>query len=94
MSLPALPPVVEDGTSRDFNKNYILFWNNVALDLNRLTHTIVGPQDGPPVSARALGILHLAIHDAYFGIFPYASHRNARDLPDVTPCSECENGNC
>jgi vanadium chloroperoxidase len=55
---------------RDFNKNYILFWNDVGLNLNRLTHTISGPQDGPPVSARALAILHVAIHDAYFGVIP------------------------
>ena len=85
MSLAVLPPVVENGTPRDFDKNYILFWNNVALDLNRLTHTMSGPQDGPPVSARALGILHLAIHDAYFGVFPYASHPPNRSLPGVTP---------
>jgi vanadium chloroperoxidase len=85
MSLPVLPPVPEDGTPRNFNMNYILFWNNVALDLNRLTHTVSGPQDGPPVSARALGILHLAIHDAYFGIFPYADHKYHRKLPDVAP---------
>lgn len=93
MSLPMLPSVFEadpvpsaaPGTRlRDFNKNYILFWNDVALDLNRLTHTSSGPQDGPPVSARALGILHLAIHDAYFGVLPYTAPTGGSGLPSVT----------
>ncbi|KAI9709204.1 MAG: hypothetical protein M1812_007727 [Candelaria pacifica] len=50
----------------EYNTNYILFWNHVGLELNRLTHSVGGPQRGPAVSARSLGILHLAIHDAYF----------------------------
>ncbi|KAJ9643619.1 hypothetical protein H2199_004298 [Coniosporium tulheliwenetii] len=54
----------------EFNNNYIFYWNHVGLQLNRLTHSIGGPQAGPPISARALGILHLAIHDAYFAIRP------------------------
>lgn len=51
-----------------FNKNYILYWNHAALELIRLTHTNTasGPINGPPLAARMLGILHLAIHDAYF----------------------------
>ena len=69
MTLPVLPPTVET-QPRDYRTNYILFWNNVALELNRITHTVNGPQGGPPVSARALGILHLAIHDAYFTVSP------------------------
>lgn len=54
------------------NRNYILYWNYVGLELNRLTHseTVFGPQQGPPISARALGILHMAIHDAYFVVHP------------------------
>ena len=32
--------------------------------------SIAGPQNGPPSGARALGILHLAINDAYFAIRP------------------------
>jgi vanadium chloroperoxidase len=56
----------------ELNKNYILFWNHVGLEMNRLTHSeaLHGPQQGPPLSARALGILHIAIHDAYFAIKP------------------------
>ena len=60
-----LPPVNEPA---ELNDNYILYWNSVALDLNRLVATIAGPQNAPPAAARALGILHLAINDAYFAI--------------------------
>jgi vanadium chloroperoxidase len=56
-----------------YNTNYIFYWNHVGLDLNRLTHTVGGPQTGPPISARALGMLHLAVHDAYFAIKPSSS---------------------
>ncbi len=47
----------------------ILFWNEVALDANRDSHT--NGQDagalGPPLSARALAIVHLAMYEAYAG---------------------------
>lgn len=49
----------------------ILFWNEVALEANRADHTgnTVGEnQRGPTLSSRALAIVHLAIHDAYFGV--------------------------
>ncbi|MCJ1253452.1 hypothetical protein MMC24_001263 [Lignoscripta atroalba] len=62
-----LPPSEEPP---EYNSNYIFYWNDVALKLNQLTHTLGGPQTGPPLSARALGILHLAINDAYFAIRP------------------------
>ncbi len=62
-----LPPTEE---LSEYNSNYILYWNNVALDLNRLVTTLSGPQNGPPSAARALGILHLAINDAYFALKP------------------------
>jgi vanadium chloroperoxidase len=83
MSLPILPPVVEslpeNGEGpRDYNANYIFYWNNVALDLVRLTHTNGGHQNGPPLTARFLGIFHLAMHDAYFDVFPYSYHPNAK----------------
>jgi vanadium chloroperoxidase len=73
---------------RDFKTNYILFWNNVGLDLNRLTHTVSGPQDGPPVSARALAILHVAMHDAYFGILPFNAPAGGAGLPSVAQYHE------
>ena len=71
-----LPPTSEPP---EYNTNYVLYWNSVALDLNRLVTSIEGttnnpppaaPQNGPPSAARALGILHLAINDAYFAINP------------------------
>jgi len=48
----------------------ILYWNNVALEANRVTHTTPGSteQTGPVLSARALAIVHLAMHDALSGI--------------------------
>jgi len=66
-AIPLLPPT---GEPAEYNSNYILYWNNVALELNRLTVTVSGPYSGPPSAARALGMLHLAIHDAYFAIKP------------------------
>ncbi|KAF1980947.1 acid phosphatase/Vanadium-dependent haloperoxidase [Aulographum hederae CBS 113979] len=62
-----LPPVEEDPA---LNRNYIFYWNSCALDLNRITHSLGGPQGGPPLSARILGVLHIAMHDAYFGVKP------------------------
>lgn len=60
-----LPPVNEPA---EYNTNYVLYWNSVALDLNRLVTTLSGPLNGPPGASRVLAILHLAINDAYFAI--------------------------
>jgi vanadium chloroperoxidase len=46
----------------------ILYWNHAGLQLNRITHSLGGPQTGPTMSSRALGLLHLAMHDAFFGV--------------------------
>jgi hypothetical protein len=47
----------------------ILFWNNVALEANRVSHTNgQNEQTGPTLSARALAIVHLAMYDAYAGV--------------------------
>lgn len=47
----------------------ILYWNDVALEANRVSHTNGRmEQAGPPLSARALAIVHLAMHDAYVEI--------------------------
>lgn len=47
--------------------NAILFWNDVALEANRLSHTY--GQDtstlGPTQSSRTLAIIHLAMYEAY-----------------------------
>lgn len=46
----------------------ILFWNGVALEANRISHTNgKGEQTGPTLSSRALAIVHLAMYDAYRG---------------------------
>ncbi|NJN39322.1 MAG: vanadium-dependent haloperoxidase [Acaryochloridaceae cyanobacterium CSU_3_4] len=47
----------------------ILFWNDVALEANRVSHTDgKKEQNGPTLSSRALAIVHLAMYDAYAGI--------------------------
>lgn len=47
----------------------ILYWNAVALEANRLSHTLSGgEQTGPTLSSRAIAIVHLAMHDAFFGV--------------------------
>lgn len=61
-------PLLEDSTTTMF-PDPALYWNLVALDVNRLAHSLEGSrQGGPPMSARALGMVHLAMHDAWFGI--------------------------
>jgi vanadium chloroperoxidase len=55
----------------------ILYWNDVALEANRVSHTDGrGEQTGPPLSARALAIVHLAMYDAFAG-----ASGNPADLP-------------
>ena len=58
----------------------VLFWNDVALEANRISFTIKEKQGqgGPTLSSRAMGIVHLAIHDAYIktsgsALSPYKS---------------------
>jgi len=47
----------------------ILFWNEVALEANRVSHTDGSKeQNGPTLSSRALAIVHLAMYDAYAGV--------------------------
>jgi membrane-associated phospholipid phosphatase len=47
----------------------ILYWNEVALEANRVSHTNgKDEQTGPTLSARALSIVHLAMYDAYAGV--------------------------
>ena len=46
----------------------ILYWNDVALEANRESHSNnQKEQTGPTLSSRALAIVHLAMHDAYAG---------------------------
>lgn len=49
----------------------ILYWNEVALEANRISHTNgLNEETGPPRSARALAIIHLAMYDAYAATSP------------------------
>jgi len=48
----------------------ILVWNLVALDANRDSETNgKGEQTGPTLASRALAIVHLAMYDAFAGIY-------------------------
>lgn len=47
----------------------ILYWNEVALEANRVSHTNgKNEQTGPTLSSRALAIVHLAMYDALAGV--------------------------
>ena len=62
-----LPPSHEPA---ELNDNAILYWNHVGLEMNRIAHSVGGPHTGPTLSSRVLGILQLAVHDAYFAVEP------------------------
>lgn len=49
----------------------ILFWNAVAIEANRVSHSDPDKrqQNGPTLSSRAIAIVHLAMYDAFAGIF-------------------------
>ncbi|TXN33520.1 vanadium-dependent haloperoxidase [Methylobacterium sp. WL19] len=61
-------PKVNEPAFEPRNKFPALYWNHVALQMNRVTHSLGGPHTGPTMSSRALGLLHLSMHDAFFGI--------------------------
>lgn len=55
----------------------ILYWNDVSLEANRVSHTNgKNEQTGPTLSSRALAIVHLAMYDALAGV-----SGNPPDLP-------------
>jgi hypothetical protein len=56
----------------------ILYWNDVALEANRVSFSESDKreQGGPTLSSRALGIIHLAMHDAFVGTYNAASPAN------------------
>ena len=63
----------------------ILLWNAVALEANRISHTNgAGEQAGPPLSARALAIVHLAMYDAYAKVYGNVGDLRSylQNLPD------------
>lgn len=66
----------------------ILYWNAVALEANRVSHTNgKNEQTGPTLSSRALAIVHLAMYDAYAGIIkdPVNLPPYLPDLPSPDP---------
>jgi membrane-associated phospholipid phosphatase len=67
----------------------ILFWNAVALEANRVSHSDPDKrqQNGPTLSSRALAIVHLAMYDAYAGIVgaPFVKYLNPAPPPPVAP---------
>jgi vanadium chloroperoxidase len=70
----------------------ILYWNNVALEANRIdfsnlpgTSTQSAEQGGPTLSSRALAIVHLAMYDAHAGVVN--SPALPRYLPGLPPAS-------
>ncbi|MEV6070394.1 hypothetical protein AB0L82_27930 [Nocardia sp. NPDC052001] len=64
----------------------ILYWNSVALESDRVAHTEIKPVErgsrGPVGSSRALAMVHLAMHDAYFSIIG-AAHGTWLTSPPV-----------
>ena len=63
----------------------ILYWNDVALDANKESFTNgAKEQDGPTLSSRALALVHLAMHDAYFAINP-TQVNSVNIIPYQTP---------
>ena len=59
----------------------ILYWNEVALQANLESHTNgENEQTGPTLSSRALGIVHLAMYDAFAG-----ASGNPAGLPPYLP---------
>jgi vanadium chloroperoxidase len=59
----------------------ILYWNEVALEANRVSHTNgKNEQTGPTLSSRALAMVHLAMYDAYAGVI-----NDPANLPPYLP---------
>lgn len=83
--LQPLPTMRVDATFDAF-PDPALYWNLVALDVNRLAQSLRGArQGGPPMSARALGIVHLAMHDAWFGMAKNPAHATWLDAGPTIP---------
>jgi len=62
----------------------ILFWNAVALEANRISHSDPDKrqQNGPTLSSRAIAIVHLAMYDAFAAV---AGAGFTRYLPAPAP---------
>ena len=74
------------------NIDPILYWNDVALEANRVSHTDGKDVQtlGPTLSSRALAIVHLAMYDAFVGasqsaLDPYLTPKPASQRPPRKP---------
>ncbi len=67
----------------------ILFWNAVALEANRVSHSEPDKreQNGPTLSSRALAIIHLAMYDAYAGVVGGAGFPRYLTAPPPPPAA-------
>jgi vanadium chloroperoxidase len=63
----------------------VTYWNDVVQECDKVAHTNPHPSEagsrGPAGSSRAFAIVHLAIHDAYFGIAKAAHGTYLAALP-------------
>lgn len=66
----------------------ILYWNAVALEANRISHTNgKREQTGPTLSSRALAIVHLAMYDAFVGTDKVTTPAQPHYLPGLPPAA-------
>ena len=68
-----------------------LYWNHIALEANRNDHTggmAARNQRGPTLSSRALAMVHIAMHDAYFGLVTRGSDLNPENYEPVLPANQ------
>jgi vanadium chloroperoxidase len=65
----------------------ILFWNAVALEANRVSHSDPDKreQNGPTLSSRALAIVHLAMYDAFAAVVGGAGFPRYLPVPPPPP---------
>jgi hypothetical protein len=68
-------------------QDQILYWNEVALEANRVSHTTGLDKStlGPTLSSRALAIVHIAMHDAFVKTSTTAYVPYLTGLPAATP---------
>jgi hypothetical protein len=75
LHLPKLLKQLQQCLSRRNKMDAILYWNEVALEANKVSHTDGSKeQNGPTLSSRALAIVHLAMYDAYAGVQGNPTH--------------------
>lgn len=72
----------------------VTYWNDVDHKCNQVTHTQLDKSEagsqGPVGRSRSFAIVHLAMHDAYFGIVPAAHGTYHGGLPVPKPGASAE----